>query len=203
MSDAALTRRTLLQRIAAAALAASLPEAVAQHVHQEAAAETAKTGTFRPQALSEHQFATLRALADLIIPPDENSPGGAAGGTAEFVDILARHSGRMLELYTGGLGWMDARIKDSDGTSFLAAEPAAKERLLDQIAFQRNSTTDLVPGITFFAFLRRMTVDAYFTSPVGIKYLGYMGNIGQSKFEVPAQILKYVISHSPFASDQG
>lgn len=201
MSDTALTRRTLLRGIAVAALAGSLPEADAQHVHHEAAAQAAKTGTFHAEALNEHQFATLRALADLIIPPDEKSPGGAAGGTAEFVDILARHSKRMLKVYTEGLAWMDSHMKEYGANSFLAAQPADQRRLLDRIAFRHNKTPELAPGITFFAFLRRMTVDAYFTSPQGISYLGYMGNKGQTKFEVPADVLKYAVSRSPFARE--
>ncbi len=202
MSDTRLARRTLLRGIAAAALAGSLPEADAQHVHHEAATETAKTGVFHAEALNEHQFATVRELADLIIPPDEKAPGGAAGGTAEFVDILARHSDRMLKVYTDGLAWMDARMKESGAPSFLEAQPAGQRRLLDRIAYRRHRTPELAPGIDFFAFLRRMTVDAYFTSPQGILYLGYMGNKGMTKFEVPEEALKYAVSRSPFAGEK-
>lgn len=202
MSDNALARRTLLRGIAAAALAGSLPEAMAQHVHQEAAAEAATTGTFHPAALSEHQFAAVRMLADLIIPPDEKSPGGAAGGTAEFVDILARHSRRMLKVYSSGLAWMDARMKAQGFPDFLAAPEASRRELLDKISYRRNKTPELAPGIGFFTFLRRMTVDAYFTSPQGIRYLGYMGNTVQSKFEVPGEVLRYALGRSPFATDK-
>lgn len=202
MSDSTLARRTLLRGIAAAALAGSLPQAEAQHVHQEAVAEAARTGVFHPAALNEHQFATVRVLADLIIPPDEKSAGGAAGGTAEFVDILARHSQRMLKIYASGLAWMDARMKEQGFPDFAAAPEASQRELLDQIAYHRNKTPELAPGISFLAFARRMTVDAYFTSPVGIKYLGYMGNTAQAKFEVPEAVLNYALSHSPFGADK-
>jgi len=34
----------------------------------------------------------------------------------------------------------------------------------------------LSQGVEFFAFLREMTADGFFTSEIGIKYLGYVGN---------------------------
>ena len=34
----------------------------------------------------------------------------------------------------------------------------------------------LSQGVEFFAFLRELTSDGFFTSEIGIKYLGYVGN---------------------------
>ena len=34
----------------------------------------------------------------------------------------------------------------------------------------------------FFAFLREMTADGFFTSKIGIKYLGYKGNTFLTEF---------------------
>ena len=48
--------------------------------------------------------------------------------------------------------------------------------MLDQIAYRKNQTPELAPGIRFFDWARRMTVDAYYTSAAGIKEVGYMGN---------------------------
>ena len=50
--------------------------------------------------------------------------------------------------------------------------------MLDLIAYRANALRDpsLSQGIDFFAFLRTMTADGFFTSEIGIKYLGYVGN---------------------------
>jgi hypothetical protein len=43
-----------------------------------------------------------------------------------------------------------------------------------------------------------MVVDAYFTSPAGVKALGYQGNTGMSQFKVPKASLHYALARSPF-----
>jgi hypothetical protein len=52
------------------------------------------------------------------------------------------------------------------------------EEILDLIAFRQNADPypRLSPGSEFFATLRKFTVDGFFTSEIGIKYLGYIGN---------------------------
>jgi hypothetical protein len=42
-------------------------------------------------------------------------------------------------------------------------------------------------------------LDAYYTSPIGIKELGYMGNTAVSEFHVPEEALQYALKRSPFA----
>jgi hypothetical protein len=42
-----------------------------------------------------------------------------------------------------------------------------------------------------------MVVDAYYTSPIGIKEVGYMGNTAVSKFEVPQEAVDYALKRSP------
>ena len=37
-------------------------------------------------------------------------------------------------------------------------------------------------GIEFFAFLRKLTADGFFTSEIGIEYLGYIGNTYVKEF---------------------
>jgi len=57
----------------------------------------------------------------------------------------------------------------------------------------------MAPGIHFFAWARNLVLDAYYTSPAGIKDLGYMGNTAVSEFHVPAEALEYALKRSPFA----
>jgi hypothetical protein len=43
-----------------------------------------------------------------------------------------------------------------------------------------------------------MTVDAYYTSPIGIKDLGFEGNTALSEYSVPQDIIDHALSRSPF-----
>jgi hypothetical protein len=71
--------------------------------------------------------------------------------------------------------------------------------MLDLIAYRKNASPELNPGIEFFSWARRMVVDGYYTSPIGIEDLGYMGNKAMSEFSVPKEALDYALKRSPLA----
>ena len=67
MSD--VSRRDLLRNLALSAATAGLTVAEAQHIHNMAAEQTkAAGGVYKPKAFTDHEFATLRKLNDLIFP---------------------------------------------------------------------------------------------------------------------------------------
>ncbi len=189
------SRRTLLGQIAAVALAGQMGVAEAQHVHQEtAAATTAAGGVYKPKALTQHEFDSLRKLAEIIVP------GATKGGCAEFVDILSHQNNEMLAIFSGGIAWMDEAMKKSGEKNFMAAAPEHQTALLDVLAYRKNETPAIAPGIRFFVWARRMAVDAYYTSPVGIKEIGYMGNKGMKEFHVPQEAIEKMLKQSPFSA---
>jgi predicted Fe-Mo cluster-binding NifX family protein len=185
------TRREILQKIAVAALAGSLGPASAQHVHEAAAQDTvAAGGVYHPKAFTAHEFSTLQKLCELIVA------GASKGHAAEFIDLLSSQNPEMAAIYTGGLAWLDHAMGRAVNATFLAARPADQMGLLDKIAYRRNSTPELAAGIRFFEWVRRMTVDAYYTSVVGIQELGYFGNKGMTEFKVPQEAIDYAVKRS-------
>lgn len=190
-AESGVRRREALARIAALALAGPLEFAAAQHVHQEVTADSQTTGgVYKPKALTQHEFDTLKLLCEMIIP------GASQGGAAEFVDILSSQNVDMLTKYTGGLAWLNDAMQREYSGNFLTAKPADRSAMLDRIAYRKNETPDLAAGIRFFAWTRRMTVDAYYTSAAGIKEVGYMGNRAVAKFEVPQEAIDYAVKRS-------
>lgn len=186
-----IERRTLLVQIAAAALAGPVGVAQAQHVHQAAAEATAKTtGVYSPKALTKHEYETLHALCEMIVP------GASKGGAAEFVDILSSQNAELLAIYTGGLAWLDQYSRGRHGSSFLALSTQDRTAVLDQIAYRRNETPELAPGVRFFIWARRLTVDAYYSSAAGIKEVGFMGNRAVKEFVVPQEIIELAVKRS-------
>jgi hypothetical protein len=192
-----LSRRDLLQSIALSVTLGGLSPAAAQHVHNVAADEKASTGVYKAKALNPHEYQTLERLADLIIPPDEKSPGAVAAGACEFIDLLASQNPRLQAIYTGGIAWVDQAMKRRYSADFGSAKPNQQTALLDLIAYRKNESAELGPGIEFFEWARRMVVDAYYTSPIGIKAIGYMGNTAVAKFEVPQEAIDYAVKRSP------
>lgn len=189
------SRRDWVRRIAAGVtLTAAMSAQDAQHVHEAVAkSKAAQKGPYKPKALTAHEYATLQRLSDLIIPADERSKGALEAGAADFIDFLCGASGEMKEIYTGGIGWLD----HYHGKPFLQATPEQQTALLDLIAYRKNETPALNPGIQFFAWVRRMVADAYYTSPIGMKELGYMGNAVLSEFKVPKEAVEYALKRSP------
>ena len=54
-------------------------------------------------------------------------------------------------------------------------------------------------GVRFFDWVRKMAVDAYYTSEIGIKDLGYAGNQALSEYTVPQETIDYAMNRSPLA----
>jgi len=193
-------RRTLLQSVAAVAAGVGRMSAQdASHVHQHAAQATTRSGgVYQPHLLNAHEYRTVRQLADLIIPPEAGQPGGAGAGAAEFIDLLAANNEKLRGIWLSGLGWLDHESRRRGGQSFADATPVLRQQILDDISYRKNSTPELAPGIQFFESARRMVVDAYFTSPAGVKALGFVGNTTMSSFKVPKAPLDYALARSPF-----
>jgi hypothetical protein len=201
-----VSRRDLLRNLGiSAALATSgaglVSAQVAQHVHDAVAQEksAADKGEYAPKCFTAHEFKTLRRLSDLIIPADDHSAGALEAGAADWIDYMASNSGELAQIFTGGFGWLDHHMQQHHGTDFIDAKPGEQTAVLDVIAFKKNETPENAAGIHFFAWLRNLVTDAYYTSPIGTKDLGYMGNTAVSEFHVPEEALQYALKRSPFA----
>lgn len=188
------SRREAIGKIAAAAMMGPVSLEAAQHVHEAAAAAaTTAGGAYKPKLLTQHEFDSLKTLCEIIVP------GASKGGAAEFIDLLSSQNPQMAMIHTGGLAWIDDKMREHHQTDFLAAKPEQRTALLDLIAFRKNQSPELAPGIKYFAWVRRMTVDAYYTSAAGIKEVGYLGNRALREFKVPQEAIDYAVKRSPSA----
>jgi gluconate 2-dehydrogenase gamma chain len=174
-----------------------LSPALAQHVHDEIAAVKSLSGgpNYVPKKFTPHNFLTLKKLGDIIIP------GASDAGAAEFIDFLSSHNDELAAIFNGGFGWLDNHMQKTYGADFLNAAAAQQTELLDKLAYAKNRTPETAPGVHFWTWTRNMVVDAYYTSPAGVKDLGYMGNGAMKVFSVPQEAVDYAIKRSPFANE--
>lgn len=195
------SRRELLRDLGLAVIsAASIDSAVAQHVHQMAADDsTSSGGVYKPKLFTVHEYATLERLTDLILPPEGNVPGARAAGAAAWIDMLASVNDQLAEIYTGGLARLDDSMRRRCGEGFISATPAQQIAYLDLIAYRKNKSDEIAADIVFFDWARRMTVDAFYTSNIGIKALDYRGNTPMTKYVVPVEAIDYALKKSGFA----
>lgn len=189
MANESISRRDILRTLAAGAAGSVLqviPAEAAEYIHQMVRKEKAASpaGNYTPKYFSAPQYATLVALCDAIIPKDEKSGGAVEAGAPEFIDLLTSENKKYQLRLGGGIAWLDNYCTDRYGKAFLDCALEQKKEILDLIAFRKNGKQDpsLSQGISFFAFLRNMTCDGYYTSKIGIADLGYIGNTSLHEF---------------------
>jgi len=190
MTIRGVSRRDILKTLAMGAVGGSvlqvIPAQAAEFAHQMVRKEKAAsaTGKYTPKYSSVHQYDTLSALCDAIIPKDEKSGGAVEAGAPEFIDLLTSESPEYQLKLGGGLFWLDNFCIDKYEEVFLDCTPEQRKEVLDLIAFRKNAKQDptLSQGVAFFAFLRNMTCDAFYTSKIGIADLQYIGNTSLREF---------------------
>ena len=80
--------------------------------------------------------------------------------------------------------WLDNTCLDRYEKAYLDCTAGQQKEILDLIAYRKNAKKDprLGQGIKFFSLLRALTADGFFTSEIGIDYLGYIGNTYLQEF---------------------
>ncbi|MGH9161475.1 MAG: gluconate 2-dehydrogenase subunit 3 family protein [Vicinamibacteraceae bacterium] len=198
MSD--VTRRDILRTLASTIISAGVIDRVAAHEVHELAGQAARAvgGAYTPTALSVHEYRTLDRLTDLIIPAENGGPGASDAGVAAWIDMLASVNDALKRIYTSGLRWLDDAMRREAASDFLGASHTQQTAMLDRIAYERNETPGLAPGIEFFRWARRMTVDGFYTSKIGMRDI-YAGNTASATYVVPTESLEYALKRSGLA----
>lgn len=184
MAGNLISRRNVLKSLSMGAVAGSvlrvIPLEAAEYAHGVIADEkaAASTGAYTPKYFVPEQYKTLQSLCETIFPADADSKGAVEAGAPEFIDLLTSENPEYQVKLGGGIMWLDATCQDRYGKSYLDSNAQQQKEILDLIAYRKNAVKDpsISQGVEFFAFLRDMSADGFFTSKIGIEYLGYIGN---------------------------
>jgi hypothetical protein len=183
-----ISRRDILKTLTMTAVGGSvlrvIPLQAAEYAHRMVNAEKAASQSYTPKFFSAHAYKTLQSLCNSIIPPDAEAKGALEAGAPEFIDLLTSENPDYQLALGGGLMWLDNTCIDRYGKSYLDSAPEQQKEILELIAYRKNAKQDpsLQPGIEFFGLLRQFTADGFFTSEIGINYLGYVGNTYVQEF---------------------
>jgi gluconate 2-dehydrogenase gamma chain len=185
-----ISRRDILKTLALSAVGGSvlqvIPAQAAEYAHQAVRKDkaAAPSGKYTPKYFTPHQYETLSSLCDSIIPKDETSGGAIEAGAPEFIDLLTSENEQYQLKLGGGLYWLDGFCTDRYDGPYLSCAPDQRKSVLDLIAFRKNAKADptLSQGVAFFAFVRSLTCDAFYTSKIGIADLQYIGNTALPEF---------------------
>jgi Gluconate 2-dehydrogenase subunit 3 len=122
-------------------------------------------GSYRLRFFNEQENELLDKLMEMIIPADDQSPGGRAAQVSLFADsMVAASNTHLKEVWRKGLRLMR---DEADRSSLQAA-------LAKSAVNEGNPTNDLE---RFYSRLKEMTINGYYTSAIGIhRDLRYQGN---------------------------
>ena len=178
--------RTLATGVAGGTVLQVIPAQAAAFAHALVQKEKAAspTGQYTPKYFSREQYTTLVSLCNSIIPKDDHSAGAVEAGAPEFIDLLSSENDEYALRLGGGLMWLDNYCDEHYGSPYMQCPADRQKQTLDLIAFRANARKDpvLSQGVAFFAFLRKMTCDGFYTSKIGIDDLQYIGNVPRPNF---------------------
>jgi len=197
-------RRTAIKWVLAASAALQLPTGSAL------AQETAKSvggygkdpnllkihqiGELWPLTLNESQRQAATLLSDLIIPADDESPAASKVGVVDFIDewISAPYPDNQRDkpMIVQGLAWLDQESQRRFKKNFAALTDHERAAICDDISAAKPAA-QFEQAAKFFARYRALTAGGYYTTPVGMKALGYVGNVAMTTFDgPPPEVLK-------------
>lgn len=155
-----------------------------------------KPGDVWPLTFTEPQRRATRALCDVIIPADASSPSASVVGVHDFIDewisspYPAQAGDRRLLL--DGLQWIDEESGRRFSKVFAELSIEQQAALCTDLAVSKPRP-EHKKGATFFKRFRDLTAGGYYTTPEGMKAIGYVGNMPTGTFEgPPVEALKHV-----------
>jgi gluconate 2-dehydrogenase subunit 3-like protein len=176
-----MDRREYLKLVGVATVGSAIPGCTPEDITQAAAVAGSRLpdGTFAEYAyrfFTPPEMDTIRMLADLIIPADERSGSASDARVPEFIDFTAWDRETLQIPLRGGLAWLDNTCRKSFESRFTECTPEERLSVLDRIAWPDVAEDVDGPGVAFFNLIRDMTASGFFSSEMGVRDLGYMGN---------------------------
>lgn len=141
---------------------------------------------------TDHEMATITVLADIIIPKDEVSGSASEAKVPEFIEFIVKDMPSHKTPMRGGLRWLDMQCFKRFEKTFVNGSKEQQLQMVDLIAYPERAKDkpELKPGVSFFSLMRNLTATGFYTSQIGVKDIGYMGNKPNPWNGVPEDVLK-------------
>lgn len=139
---------------------------------------------------TDHEMATIAILADIIIPKDGKSGSATDAKVPDFIEFIVKDIPSHQVPMRGGLRWLDLQSLSRFEKPFKDVSAAQQINIIDDIAYPAKVKPGMEAGVSFFNKMRDLTASGFFTSEIGVKDIGYMGNVPNQWMGVPADVLK-------------
>jgi gluconate 2-dehydrogenase gamma chain len=157
-----------------------------------------------------HEMATITILADIIIPKDEVSGSASDAKVPDFIEFIVKDMPHHQTPMRGGLRWLDMESLKRFDKAFSDLSHEQQIQIVDDIAYPEVEVVEngkkikkgkvklgMQQGVSFFTLIRNLTATGFYTTEMGGKDVGYIGNAPNQWNGVPADVLKqYNLSYS-------
>ena len=143
-----------------------------------------------------HEMETITVLADIIIPKDEKSGSASDAKVPDFIEFIVKDIPKHQTPMQGGLRWLDVQCMNRYNHAFIKCSTQQQIEMVTEIAYPLKAKPEMMQGVTFFNRMRDLTASGFFTSKIGMKDIGYVGNAPNRWTGVPEDVLKqYGMEH--------
>jgi len=139
---------------------------------------------------TDHEMATIAILSDIIIPKDEVSGSATDAKVPEFIEFIVKDMPHHQTPLRGGLRWLDMQCLTRHSNAFKDCSKEQQIAMIDQIAYPKKAKPEMTAGVSFFNKMRDMVATGFYTSQIGVKDIGYVGNMATQWNGVPDDVLK-------------
>jgi hypothetical protein len=148
-----------------------------------------RPGELWPLTFTAAQRRTVVALCEVILPAEGEAPSAVAVGVPDFLDewISAPYPEQRADrpIVLEGIAWIEAEARRRHGRDFADLTDAERGGLCSALCGPAPVAEELRSGAAHFRKIRHLVAGGYYTTPAGMKDLGYVGNVPLASFDGP------------------
>jgi gluconate 2-dehydrogenase gamma chain len=136
------------------------------------------------------EYKTVSVLSDIIIPKDETSESATEAGVPDFIEFMMKDQPNQQLPMRGGLQWLNNQCQSRYQKPFSECSNIEQIAIVDLIAYPEKASPEMKPGVKFFNLMRNLVATGFYTSQIGVKDIGYKGNVPNEWDGVPDEVMK-------------
>jgi len=136
------------------------------------------------------EMATITILADIIIPKDDISGSASDAKVPDFIEFIVKDMPDHQTPMRGGLRWLDMQCLKRYEKQFKDCNQQQQMEMVDGVAWPKKAKPEMAQGVAFFNLMRNLTATGFYTTEMGGKDVGYIGNVPNQWNGVPPEVLK-------------
>lgn len=136
------------------------------------------------------EMAVITILGDIILPKDDTSGSASDAKVPDFIAFIVKDQPEHQVPMRGGIRWLELESIKRFEKSFTNISAEQRIAIVDDIAYPEKAKAQFKQGVAFFSLMRNLTLTGFYTTEIGFRDIGYVGNRPNQWNGVPDDVLK-------------